>query len=69
MAIFLVLAASEFMEHFQWKTREEINKHLKENKNELSEELADFLYWVLLISNDLDIDIISVFEKKMLKNK
>lgn len=69
MAISLVLEASEVIEHFQWKTQTEIENHLAENKSELSEELADVLYWVLLMANDLDIDINNVFEKKMEKNE
>jgi NTP pyrophosphatase (non-canonical NTP hydrolase) len=69
MAISLVLEASEVIELFQWKTPEEIQKDLKENKDNLAEELADVLYWVLLMSHDLDIDLADVFVKKMQKNE
>jgi len=69
MAISLVLEASELLEHFQWKTKEEIEVHLKNKKTDIADELADVLYWVLLISNDLDIDIVSEFERKMKSNE
>ncbi len=68
-AISLSLEASEVLEHFQWKSSEEIKEYVESNKGEISEELADVLYWVLLMSNDLDVDIADAFEKKMKKNE
>jgi NTP pyrophosphatase (non-canonical NTP hydrolase) len=68
MAISMVLEASEFLEHFQWKTPEEIKKHLKEKHDDVSDELVDVLYWVLLIANDLKIDLTKEFTRKMTKN-
>lgn len=68
LAISLSLEASELLEHFQWKTPEEIKKHLAENKEDVAEELADVLYWVLLIANDMDIDVMSASERKLDKN-
>lgn len=69
LALSLVLESAEVMEHFQWKNDEEMQKYIKTNKNEIGEELADVLYWVLLMSHDLDIDIKQAFEDKMLKNE
>lgn len=68
MALSLVLEAAEVMEHFQWKSIDEVEKHLVNRKSELSEELADVLYWVLLIAHDLDIDLVKEFERKMAQN-
>lgn len=68
-AISLSLEASELLEHFQWKSKEEIESYIKEQKNEIAEELADVLYWVLLMSHDLKIDILDVSEKKLKKNE
>ena len=67
-AISLALEAAEVLEHFQWKTKEEIDEYLKESKGEVADELADVLYWVLLMSNDLDIDIYESFLKKLKDN-
>jgi dCTP diphosphatase len=65
VSLSLVLEATEVMEHFQWKNNEEIEKYVKEHKAEISEELADVLYWVLLLSHDLKIDIEKAVDKKM----
>lgn len=69
VALSLVLEASEVMEHFQWKNKEEIEKYIETNKSDISEELADVLYWVLLMSHDLKIDVLEALEKKILKNE
>lgn len=68
LAISLSLEASEVLEHFQWKNPDEIQKYITKNKNDISEELADVLYWVLLMSNDLEIDISEAFMQKLAKN-
>lgn len=69
VALSLVLEAAEVMEHFQWKSKEEIEKYLQKHRLEVAEELADVLYWVLLMSHDLDIDVLQALEKKMKKNE
>ena len=61
----LILEAAELMEHFQWKNEKEIEDYIKSNKEEIGRELADILYWVLLISHDLTIDIVKIFNKKI----
>lgn len=65
LSLSLVLEAVEVMEHFQWKSPEEIKEYVKNNKGEIADELADVFYWILLISNDLDIDIEEALERKM----
>ena len=69
IAISLSLEAAEVLEHFQWKNDDEIKNHLIENKEDIGDELADVLYWVLLMSNKFDIDLVDSFEKKMRKNE
>lgn len=68
IAISMSLEASEVLEHFQWKTSEEIIKHIESSRELVAEELADVLYWVLLMSHDLDIDIKQALEKKIQLN-
>lgn len=67
-AISLSLEASEVLEHFQWKNKDEIDSYIKSHKDDISEELADVLYWVLLLSHDLDVDLNAAFSAKMEKN-
>ena len=69
LAISLALEAAEVMEHFQWKSREEIDKYVLTNKEEISEELADVLHCILIICNDLEIDLLETLEKKISKNE
>ncbi len=69
VALSLVLEAAEVMEHFQWKNAEEMERYIKESKKEIGEELADVLYWILLMSHDLDIDVLEALGKKQTKNE
>lgn len=69
MALSLVLEATEVLEHFQWKVTElEMSEYIKENKEEIGDELADVLFWVLTMSNDLGIDLKEAFARKIEKN-
>jgi len=69
VALSLVLEAGEVMEHFQWKNKEEMEKYIETNKSDIGEELADVLYWVLLMSHDLKIDVLDALDKKIVKNE
>ncbi len=69
VALSLVLEATEVMEHFQWKNKEEIQKYVVDSKSDIGDELADVLYWVLLMSHDLNIDVLEALEKKIVKNE
>lgn len=67
LALSLSLEAAEVLEHFQWKDEKEFKKYLKTHKEDVADELSDVLYWVLLISHDLGIDISDAFVKKLAK--
>lgn len=69
LAISLSLEASELLEHFQWKSPEEIKKHLAENGEKVGDELADVLYWTLLMSDYFEIDIVEALDRKMMENE
>jgi dCTP diphosphatase len=69
IALSLVLEAGEVVEHFQWKSKEEIEQYVKDHKDEIGEEIADVLYWVLLMSHDLKIDVLDALDKKIKKNE
>lgn len=68
MAISLSLEASEVLEHFQWKSEEEVKKYIKSHKDHIGEELMDVLWWILLMCHDFKIDINDSFIKKLQKN-
>lgn len=68
MALSLVLEASELVEHFQWKNHQEIITHLETHKEDIADELADVLYWILLMAHDFDIDLAEASISKLKKN-
>lgn len=69
LAIALNLEATEVLEHFVWKTNDEAVEYLQTHKSDVGEELADTLYYVLLMAHDLGIDLNDIFDKKMAKNE
>ncbi len=68
MAISVVLEATELLEHFQWKTDEEISAYIKNHKAQIEEEIADVAIYLLEMADNLGIDIISAMERKLEKN-
>ena len=69
LAISLSLEAAEVLEHFQWKSTDEMLQYVKTHKEQISEELADVFYWVLLMAHDLDIDIVKASQEKLQNNR
>ncbi len=66
LAISLQLEASEVLELFQWTK----DNQAKEGKEEdIADELADVMYWLIMLSNHYKIDLTSALEKKMDKNE
>lgn len=68
LALSLVLEAAEVLEHFQWRSPEEVERYVKTHKKEIGEELADVFNWVLILSHDLNIDILKASETKIREN-
>jgi NTP pyrophosphatase (non-canonical NTP hydrolase) len=69
VSISLSLEAAELLEHFQWKSSEEIKLYIANNKDEIANEIVDVLYWILLLAHDLEIDVGKAFDAKMRKNE
>ncbi|MBF0387958.1 MAG: nucleotide pyrophosphohydrolase [Candidatus Omnitrophica bacterium] len=68
VALSLVLEAAEVLEHFQWKSPEEVERHGRECKAELADELADVAWYLFELAHDLDIDLPQAIECKTAKN-
>ncbi len=68
LALSMMLEAGEVLEHFQWKSKEEIDEYVISHKEHIGEEIADVLKYLLILSHDLKIDIIKTAEKKMKKD-
>jgi NTP pyrophosphatase (non-canonical NTP hydrolase) len=68
LAISISLEAAELLENFQWKNLEESIKFAQENKEKISEEVADLLIYIFYLCNDLGIDFIDAIDKKIEEN-
>src|SRR3989344_1188670 len=71
LAIGVITESSELLEHFRFKSEKEIEDFFKnsEKKDEISEEMADVLYFVLRLAQKYDIDLSTALNKKMDKNE
>ncbi len=69
LALSLILESAEVLEHFQWKNDAEMADYAVNHKDDIGEELADVLYWTLLLANKLKIDLSDAFKAKMLINE
>ena len=68
VALSLVLEASEVLEHFQWKSPSEVERHGREAKEELADELADVAIYLLELADNLEINLPKAIKNKMKKN-
>lgn len=68
MAISLVLEAGELLEHFQWKSPEEVASHGEHMKEEISEEIADIAIYLFELADNLGINLSEAVENKLKKN-
>jgi NTP pyrophosphatase (non-canonical NTP hydrolase) len=68
LAAGLAIEAAELQEIFLWKSPDELAETIAAKKNELSEELADITWFVLLLAHELNIDLNDAVEDKLQKN-
>jgi len=69
MAVSIILEASELLEHFQWKTTEEVEKYTRQNQDDIKDEIADIALYLFELSDNLGIDLIDAMGEKLEKNK
>lgn len=65
LAISISIEAAELLEDFQWISSE---KALKENGENIREEIADVLIYSLMLCSDLNLDVKEIIEDKIVKN-
>jgi NTP pyrophosphatase (non-canonical NTP hydrolase) len=70
LAIALSIEASELLEIFRWKTHEEVDELFKDEKKkeDIEDELADILYFLVRIAQKYDLDLSEALDRKMEKN-
>ncbi|MBP6994292.1 nucleotide pyrophosphohydrolase [Candidatus Woesebacteria bacterium] len=67
LAISIVLEAGELMEHFQWKTAEQMKRHVRRHKEDIADEVADVLIYLIEMGDLLKIDIVAAAHHKLKK--
>src|SRR4051812_186333 len=65
LAISLCVEAAELLSLMQWTTGEDLQKALAAKRSKVSDELADVLHSLLLLSSDLKIDLARALEHKL----
>ncbi|WP_419392717.1 nucleotide pyrophosphohydrolase [Cytobacillus praedii] len=65
LALSISLEANELLENFQWRTSEEA---IAESKQNIKEEMADVLIYLLQLADKMNIDLEEEAFKKMEKN-
>ena len=68
LAIGIITESSELLEYFRFKSEKEVEEIIIQKKEEISEELADILFFTLRLSQKYDIDLSAEFQKKIEKN-
>ena len=71
LAIGIITESSELLEHFRFKLEGEIEEMFKntEKRKEISEEIADVLYFLLRLAQRYNIDLATELNKKIDKNE
>ena len=70
LAIALNIESSELLEHFRWKSPEEVEELFKnpKKKEEIQDEMADVLYFLVRMAQMNNIDLYESFDSKLQKN-
>ena len=68
LAMALSVEAAELMEHFQWLTEAESHRLPPEKLEEVRDEMADVLVYLVRLADKLEVDLLDAAAKKIAKN-
>ena len=68
LAMALSIEAAEVLEIFRFKSPAQIDEEMEQLRPQLGEELADVLFFVLLMADDCGIDLSSAVPAKLAQN-
>lgn len=68
MAASITIEAAELLEHFQWRSKKEVEEYVKTNKDEIAEEIADVAMFLFELADNLGLDLIEIMENKLEQN-
>lgn len=71
LAIAIITESSELLDIFRFKSEKEIDGMFKneEKRNEIADEVADILYFLLRLSQKYNIDLSTELRRKIKKNE
>lgn len=68
LAVSIVIEAAELLEQFQWKDEKTVEQHIRENREEIADELADVAIYPAELADNLGVDLIQAMNSKLEKN-
>ena len=68
LAVSISVEAAELLELFQWMSGEEATRYADENRERVSEEIADVAIYLIELADITGIDIAQAIEAKLEKN-
>jgi dCTP diphosphatase len=68
LASALIVEAGELLEHFQWATEEESRTISQQTREEVAQEMADVLLYLVQLASALNVDLGEAALKKIEKN-
>jgi len=68
LAMALSIEAAEVLEIFRFKSPQQIDQELPQLRERLGDELADCLFFVLLMAHDCGVDLAQAVPKKLEQN-
>lgn len=68
LALALSIESAEILELFRFKSPEQIDREMDRLRPKLGEELADCLFFILLLAGDCGIDLAQALPDKLAKN-
>ncbi len=68
LAISISIEAAELLEEFQWKSEPDVEKHVAEKRDQISDEVADVAIYLFELADILGIDVKDAIRAKLIKN-
>ena len=68
LAVSIVIESAELLEHFQWKDKAQVEKHIAENRDSVADEIADVAMYLFELADNLGVDLKRAMLAKLEKN-
>jgi len=68
LSMALIVEAAELAEHFQWLTESQSRTLDQEKREQVAQELADVLLYLVRLADRLDIDLLDAARRKLVIN-